>query len=205
MVLITHCGGNTDKINEILVAAQRRFGMYGFEKTSVSEIAADLHMSKASIYYYFADKGKLFGAVIEKEHSEFIESVEQECETLIDASDMLRAYVNINIEFFRKLLNLSRVKHSDIMENRYAQEQMVELRQKELVIIEKTLTKGNEQGTFNVENSFEMAHLFLDLLKGLRKMTIGRKDVFYLNDEEYNDLVKRVRDFTEIFIKGISI
>lgn len=205
MVLITHCGGNTDRINEILSAAQRRFGMYGFDKTSVSEIAADLNMSKASIYYYFEDKGKLFGAVIDREHSEFIERVEQEYEQLTDPAEMLRAYVNINVDFFRKLLNLSRVKHAEIMLNCEVQQHMVELRQREMVIIEKVLANGNKQGVFNVANSAEMAHLFLDLLKGLRKMTVGRKDVLYLNDEEYNDLVKRVKIFTEIFIKGISV
>jgi AcrR family transcriptional regulator len=205
MVLITHCGDNLDRLKQIITAAQNRFGMYGYDKTSVSEIAADLNMSKASIYYYFSDKGELFRAVIDSEHTEFISRVEQEYAVLTDPADMLRAYVEINIGFFRKLLNLSRAKHSDVMQNVEARLHIVELRQREMVMIEKVLESGKAQGIFNVGDSNEMANLFLDLLKGLRKMTIGRKDVLYLNDEEYNELVKKVRLFTEIFIKGVRV
>ena len=77
MVQIIHRGDNLEKTNEILAAAQKRFGMYGLDKTSVSEIAADLNMSKGSIYYYFPDKDSLYMAVVEKEHTEFLETVEE--------------------------------------------------------------------------------------------------------------------------------
>ena len=44
MVLVTHQGDNSDRLNAILEAAQRRFGMYGYDKVTVSEIAADLSL-----------------------------------------------------------------------------------------------------------------------------------------------------------------
>jgi AcrR family transcriptional regulator len=204
MVLITHCGENCDKLNAILDAAQRRFGMYGFEKTSVSEIAADLSMSKASIYYYFSDKSGLFMAVVDREHSEFVRMVEQECEPLTDPADMLRAYVKVNVDFFRKLLNLTRVKHAEMMHNKEIHQMICQLRQNEQAILEKVLAAGAARGIFRIADVKEMSELFLDLQRGLRRMILGKKDVFYLNDEEFNGLVKKAEIFTEIFIKGIS-
>ncbi len=67
--------GNKEQL--ILEAAQKRFGMYGIEKTSMREIADDLKLSKASLYYYFPDKESLYRAVIEKEQGEFIERIRE--------------------------------------------------------------------------------------------------------------------------------
>ena len=65
MVQIVHSGDNSDKISNILSAAQKRFGLYGLEKTTMKEIASDLGVSKASLYYYFPDKESLLKAVVE--------------------------------------------------------------------------------------------------------------------------------------------
>lgn len=204
MVQITHCGDNSDRLKEIIEAAQKRFGMYGYEKTAVSEIAADLNLSKASIYYYFADKGELFRAVIEIEHSEFISTVERQNAILESASEMLVSYVEVNITFFRKLLNLTRIKHSEIINNKNILEIIRNFRAKEVAQIEQILTKGKVSKAFDIDDPHTMAILFLDLLVGLRKMTVGKKDVIYLDDDEYDLLVSKVRQFTQIFIKGIS-
>ena len=40
-----------DKVQMIIEASQKRFGLYGIEKTSMREIANDLKLSKASLYY----------------------------------------------------------------------------------------------------------------------------------------------------------
>ena len=42
--------------DKILDAALRRFSNYTASKTTMNEIAEELHRSKASLYYYFSDK-----------------------------------------------------------------------------------------------------------------------------------------------------
>ncbi len=44
----------------ILESAQRQFAHYGFSKVTMDEIAQEVGMGKASLYYYFPDKGKPF-------------------------------------------------------------------------------------------------------------------------------------------------
>ena len=94
MVYITHSGENAGKIGSILSAAQKRFGLYGLEKTSMKEIAADLGMSKASLYYYFPDKEGLFKAVVEMEQEEFFLAVQQAQEVTPDPIVMLKEYTS---------------------------------------------------------------------------------------------------------------
>lgn len=54
------------KRDSIIEAAQKRFLHFGVDKTTMHEIAEDLSISKASLYYYFPDKLNLYGAVLQK-------------------------------------------------------------------------------------------------------------------------------------------
>jgi hypothetical protein len=48
-----------------------------------------------------------------------------------------------------------------------------------------------------------MSLLFLDLLKGLRMMSLRDKQLFYMEPQELDQLVEKSVDFTRIFIKGL--
>jgi AcrR family transcriptional regulator len=76
------------KRNQILDAAYKRFSHYGYSKTTMNDIAGDLSMSKALLYYYFPDKSRLYAGVIRKLSDEYLsilkEKVEQ-CSTLDEA------------------------------------------------------------------------------------------------------------------------
>src|SRR5215203_1133931 len=53
------------KRDAIIEAALKRFAHFGVAKTTMAEIAADLSISKASLYYYFPDKLNLYAAVLQ--------------------------------------------------------------------------------------------------------------------------------------------
>lgn len=46
---------------EIVEAALKRFSHFGIQKTTMNEIADDLRITKANLYYYYADKSTLLG------------------------------------------------------------------------------------------------------------------------------------------------
>ena len=55
-----------DKKREAIIeAAKKRFSHFGVGKTTMNEIADDLSISKASLYYYFPDKLNLYAAVLQ--------------------------------------------------------------------------------------------------------------------------------------------
>lgn len=190
----------------IIDAAQKRFGMHGIEKTSMKEIADDLKLSKASLYYYFPDKESLYKSVIEKEQNEFIKSVTEKVLSISQPDKLLREYVNARLSYFHTLLNLSRLRleaYSDLRP--IFRETIISFREKEKQIVEKILLDGMKKGIFYVENPDKTASLFLELLKGLRVSVVNQKKTLFLEPDEYQILLKNTIDFTDIFIKGISI
>src|SRR5665647_1398086 len=98
------------KLQIIIEASQKRFGVFGVEKTSMREIADDIKLSKASLYYYFPDKESLYKSVVEKEQSEFINNVSKRILSINEPEQLLREYAKARLSYFRTLLNLSRLR-----------------------------------------------------------------------------------------------
>ena len=79
--------------NSILAAASPLFEKYGYEKTSMDEIASSAHKAKASIYYHFESKLDIFRAVLKQEMDTVIGSLTDIFGANPDPSEQLTAYL----------------------------------------------------------------------------------------------------------------
>lgn len=195
----------SDKISLITEAAQKRFGLFGVEKTSMREIANDLKLSKASLYYYFPDKESLYKAVVEKEQQEFIAKISERILRIEEPEQLLREYAVSRLSYFRTLLNLSRLRleaYSDIKP--VFRETISEFKEKEKEIVVMILFKGVRAGIFSIGDTYQAASLFLDLLRGLRVSVVNDKITLFIEQEEYDSLLEKTIAFTDIFIKGLK-
>jgi len=205
MVSVTHCGDNADRLSKILEAAQLRFGKYGLGKTTMKEIADDLNLSKGSLYYYFPDKEHLYKAVVEKEHSAFLQALSEQIVQTPSPEQMLKNYQVIRLEYFRKFLNLSRFKYEEfrdlkpIMANSWE-----EFNNSEVCMIKQIIQNGIDQQLFYCNDPHETAVLLLDLLKGLRFLFIKNKELYFIEESEYNTLKIKTTAFIELFINGLK-
>jgi TetR/AcrR family transcriptional repressor of mexJK operon len=193
-----------DKADLILSAAQRLFGLYGAEKTSMREIADDLHMSKASLYYYFPDKENLYKAVIEKEQVEFLDTLEKDIQDNMDPAESLRRYALNRLSYFKYLVNLGRIGPTSIPDFKpLIADSFKAFREKEKKLVMQILKIGEGSGQFKTNNTYEAATLFLDIMRGLRSVFLNNKKLFSINDEDYKQLSHQVAAATDIFIKGL--
>lgn len=204
MVYITHGGENLSKINQILKVAQKRFGLYGLQKTTMQEIAYDLGTSKASLYYYFPDKEHLFTAVVEMEQEVFFQVVDKTLKENTDPIDMLNKFVKIRLDYFKTFFNLSRLRLEEFkIVKPLLADTLNQFRQKEIEIVQLILLNGIEKRMFTISNPYETATLFLELLRGLRGLIFHNKELMYVEQEEYDVLYAKLNLFTEIFINGL--
>jgi len=189
----------------ILDAAQKRFGLYGIEKTSMREIADDLNLSKASLYYYYPDKESLYRAVVEKEQSEFLERIAERMSTRKAADLLLMEYSQARLSYFRTLLNLSRLRfqfYSDLKP--VLKDTMNKFREKEKEVIIQIIEKGIEDGIFHYDNAEAAASLYLDMLRGLRMSVLNDKISLVLDQSEYEMFLEKTNAVTDIFTRGLK-
>jgi AcrR family transcriptional regulator len=194
------------KERQIIEAAQQRFGLYGVEKTSMREIADDLGISKASLYYYFPDKESLYKAVVEKEQVEFIDKISDRITSIREPDILLREYSVIRLSYFRILLNLSRLRMEEYSNLKPVFRESIRLfKEKEKKLVAGIFIDGITKGTFSVSNVDQTASLFLDLLRGLRVSVLNEKKTLFIEQEEFNQLLESTVLFTDIFINGLKV
>jgi AcrR family transcriptional regulator len=194
-----------NKVELIIEASQKRFGLFGIEKTSMREIANDLKLSKASLYYYFPDKESLYKAVVEKEQIEFISKISERIFSIQEPEQLLLEYANARLSYFRTLLNLSRLRLEDYSELKPGfRETIQDFKEKEKEILIRIFEKGISSGIFFINDKDQTASLFLDLLKGLRTTLVNEKRMLFIEKEEYDLLLQKTIAFTNIFIKSLK-
>lgn len=84
---------------QILDAAEKLFGMQGFDPTTIKQIGAEATLNPALIYYYFDSKEELYKAVLQRIVTTLTERGTEALETPAAPADMIRALVSTQVEF----------------------------------------------------------------------------------------------------------
>lgn len=85
--------------DKIMAAAIALFARYGYKKTTVDDIAGELHMSKGNIYRYFRNKEDLYHQTVGSVLDGWRAYVQGEIEGLSDPLQKLRAMAMVAITY----------------------------------------------------------------------------------------------------------
>jgi TetR/AcrR family transcriptional regulator len=192
-----------DRLHRILEVAQKRFAHYGVGKTTMTEIASDLGMSKASIYYYYPDKEHLFLAVIQKEMDEFIAGVIRVTKEKGTASKKLKHYVSIRQSHFQRLVSLAHIDEQSLTIVKSSSEKLHEhLVLKETKLVQHILSMGIKAGEFTSFATQTYADLLVTSMRGLRVLMIHKKEL--IDPEDYAKAEHYQKQLTTLFLKAIT-
>ncbi len=192
-----------EKETLILNAAQTRFAQYGPGKVTMDEIAADIGMGKASLYYYFQTKEKLFEEVVRQEKNQFFDDMHAMMEKKVSSSDMLRRYASKRIEHFRNLANLRALvsqQHGDL--KACSLELYKEFQKEEVKVLHEILLLGKKRGEFGITNLQQSAEAIMQMLYGPRSWYLHKLQR-NLDDETFGLLEQSTKDIVEIILHGI--
>ncbi len=194
---------STEKQAVILDAARKRFAYYGFSKVTMDEIAADVGMGKASLYYYFPTKEILFEEVVKQEKTQFFANVETMTGEETSAADMLRRYAARRIEHFRSLANLRALGFQQQGEMRASTLEMYkEFQQQEVKSLQRILQLGKKNGEFAISNLQQSAGAIMQMLYGPRSWYLHKLQR-NLDDETFSLLEQATKEIVEIILNGI--
>ena len=157
-----------DKEELILHAAQRRFAAYSYSKVTMDEIAEDIGMAKASLYYYFPTKEAIFRSVVQHEQEEFLTRAKEVLAQSGSACNKMVEYVQLRLKLTERLTNLSQIHQQAWHEVRPIFNELFKtFVQHELHYVTQILQEGRKSGEFHVEESKKIASMILHVLQGL--------------------------------------
>ena len=193
-----------DKRNQIIEAALKRFSHFGIAKTSMSEVADDLKLSKANLYYYFPDKFSLIEAIayrIIDESDAAIETAFGEAtgtlDLLIRMLDMKKAYLE---KYYMLILNLNEM---NIHEEKW-KTLAKQLFQREVETTSRMFKQGidrNELVTFDVASTSE---LYVAMMRGLAMFCDHAAPHALIDRDEVARVFEKQKQAAAIVINGLQ-
>lgn len=99
----------TDTRQQILRAALKRFADAGYAATSVQQIVDDAKVSKPALYYHFADKARLFQALVHEAHDERYRLVQEAIKNHTGIRAQLETIIVALFTYFRENRELMRI------------------------------------------------------------------------------------------------
>lgn len=156
---------------EIVEVALKRFTHYGFSKTTMNEIADDLRITKANLYYYYPDKSALITDVIWHvadsvfaKEEEIIKSYRNGfLGTLFELLELRACYLK---QYYMLHINeslewIKGVKITDVL---------AELNARDIAAIKDFFVKTIERGELQLKNVDEACIAYQEITKGLSIM-----------------------------------
>ncbi|AFD05929.1 TetR/AcrR family transcriptional regulator [Solitalea canadensis] len=192
-----------DKQELIVEAALKRFAHYGPSKTTMNEIADDLHLSKALLYYYFPDKASLFKAVVDRILNNYFEEIECEANHAKSIEKTLLTLIDVRHDFFMKYYNMGLNRNIIDCTEGSLDEIIYNAIKRETIFMKKLLTKANDKGEMQIENPLEAAELYMDVMAGVRFSILTPNTRSAILDEDTAKVINRKqKQITELFIRA---
>ncbi|MFL0251324.1 TetR/AcrR family transcriptional regulator [Clostridium neuense] len=142
---------------EILGEAKKQFLKNGYEGTSMTNIAAAIHVTEGLCYKYFRSKQELFQSVIDK----YVEEIYEKFEAVVsDESMSLEERINLNFKILRSIETPNGI-------NKYFHNEKNEALHLQIIYkimnrlsepFQRILEEENRKRTIHIDNSKDVVH-----------------------------------------------
>ena len=182
---------------QIIKVARQVFAKFGFQKTTVNEIAKAVHKAKGSVYYYFKNKEELFQSVVEKEFQTLRTELIKAINAGENAKEKLTNYIKVRMKTLNEFSNMYDALKNDYLNYMSFIEQIREkYDNEEIVLVKSILTNGVLNNEFDIEDEEQTAIMIVTALKGLELP-------IFINSK-YIELKQRLDFMISVLIRGIE-
>ncbi|HSI67041.1 MAG TPA: TetR/AcrR family transcriptional regulator [Planococcus sp. (in: firmicutes)] len=185
------------KYKQIIDAAVVVIAENGYHQAQVSKIAKQAKVADGTIYLYFKNKEDILISVFQEKMGLFVNKLEGILTRGGSASEKLGFMIESHFKLLADDLNLSIVTQLELRQSNYEIRMKINgVLREYLVLMDKILIEGMENGEFDAEMDIRLA----------RQMVFGTMDetitTWVMNDHKY-DLVKLAPKVHRLLMKGM--
>ncbi len=181
----------------ILEAAQGLFSKFGYKKTTMEDIAQELHKGKSSLYYYFKNKEEIFQAVIDWEQSVLLNRLHEIVESEQEPQDKLNNYVLVRMKTISELDNYFKALTDEKSGGLEFVRKVKESSEKEEIeMVKKILEEGIASDIFQLKNTLMGATALALAMKGLEVPMFN-------STNKFEDVIEHVQNVMNILFFGL--
>jgi TetR/AcrR family transcriptional repressor of mexJK operon len=192
-----------EKQDQIIQAALNRFSHFGLHKTTISEIAEDVGMTKQALHYYFADKQTLIAAVIEYISNGYLHSLGKQLALAKDFEEVLVQLVEARYSYFnRYFMVIAELRSAESLKSPQLVVLREYLRKQEHKILNSYFEDALQQNQVRVENAFQIIELVQDILDALFQST--HTAFTFPGQEQVEQMIQKQKQVIHLLYRGIA-
>ena len=193
------------KKDQIKTAALRCFSQYGYNKTTMDDIANAIGMKKASLYYYYKNKETIICDTIESEIYNFLKTANEKISKIKSATKKLYMLVSWETEFFQERIGTFDLSVNTIMEAQPLLHEMMEkARVKDIDLWAGIIQEGIEKGEFKKCNANKIADTIRTVLDAIKFREFHHVKVLTANEIDYEKIKKTGLEMIDLIVNGLK-
>lgn len=188
--------------NEAIQASTILFQQFGFQKTTMEDIAKAMRRGKSTLYYYFKSKDEIFDAVLENEINEVFFTTRSAVEKASTAEEKLKIYFLVSLNSIMSKANLYKIVRGELTSD-YSK---INLRIKkfnarEIQAVKEILLLGIKKKEFISSLKIED----VDLLSYSAVNASRNLSVDLIIEDKFPDWAERLNFLINVVIQGIKV
>lgn len=176
-----------DKPKETILSKSRElFERFGYQKTTLTDIAKSIGKVKTAVYYYFSGKEEIFAQLVQVEADQFLSKLINAVEKEENLESQLRVYVQTRVDLMEKIADRYAFLKTEFFELiPLVEENRIEADLREIDFLTNILSAKELQSKFDLPNPAFKAKLLMQSLKGLEiQMYVTNQVAAHVEDRE---------------------
>ena len=178
-----------DVKEQIIESATKYFSRYGFHKTTMDEIAKNIHKAKGVLYYYFKSKEELFNEVLKQELNNLKSALLKIVQSNKNSLTILTEYMLTRFKLLNTAVNYHETLKADFFEKyHFVKDVRDDFDSFEQVQLTTIIEKGNVEGYLSVKDIGPTVDVAMMIIKSI-EIPLFLQEKYELYENTLHDLI----------------
>lgn len=196
----------SDKRRQILSAASECLARFGYDKTTLEDIAGRIGLNKTSLYHYYPNKESILLEVIVQEAKTFLETLQAKASGARGCRRRILTYLTERFRYYQHVVNLHNLSTETLRRMQPSFKTLYQdVQEREIDFIGHLLQEGIQKGEIRNEDTRRLARIILAVTDAIKQQACdaaagGRPDTV-----DYTSAEKDVVHAVTLMLDGLAI
>jgi AcrR family transcriptional regulator len=191
-----------EKRKALLIKATEVFKKFGYDKTTIDDIAKAMKLNKASLYYYVKNKEELFLEILLNEATQQMESMYEEVAKVKDPMKRLLCFFNLRVDVYIGLIKLNSISKETILALQPIFFKIYEATEAKEFQFACDLIGNGKLSTLKGAKLHGFTQLLIQACNALKHETVLFTNLLDGDSEELKNLKTKIEKVVKLFIKS---
>lgn len=194
-----------DKRERIKAAAAECLARFGYEKTTMDDIAGLVGLNKTSLYYYFRNKEAIFTEVVIQEARQFIGALQTKIKSVSGCRRRIMTYLTERLHYYREVVNLHNLSFDTLNRVQPAFKALYQsILEREIAFIRQILEQGIQSGEIRNCHPERLARAIMTVADALKHTACGQTDKPWPTEIDYSGIESDLKLIVGLVMDGIE-